>query len=302
MYPIALVVVKICACICKKPVLVLSCTVCLSISICRIMCGCECDCDYVCVPACICMFVFGIETTENVMWVIAIDVIYPSSIESSSQFRSSCNACLLSISSCHRAFSPKLRSQFNAFFLFLLLVLIKFIHTHASLFFGGRLLNTAPVTLELKYLTNEWWCCCCCCYYALVLISIEINFHLVLFCLSTGFICSFVSHSRTQNTFIRTHFSAFPHRLPHSLCVSPLWPFRINSICIHVKTVLLFIGVNLLVIRSLSHFFSFSSLYLSVLIRIIQFCMRVLCACVQPYRNLNSIFLATYNSSPLNLY
>lgn len=136
---------------------------------------------------------------------------------------------------CHRAFSPKLRFEFNAFFL-LLLVLIRFIHTHASLFFGGRLLNTVPFTSELKYSTNEWWCCCCCCYNALVLISIEINFHLVFVCWR---LCCFASqrvlfalsfHTRThiQNTY--TFFCvSFTFASFSALCVSSLWPFRINS-------------------------------------------------------------------------
>lgn len=113
----------------------LSCSVLVFVHLnCRIKCGCIRGR----------VFVFGIETTNLwCMWSQLMWYIYPSSIESSSQFCYSNNACLLLsiliIFLVAGAFSLKQRSQFNVYSSFLLLhVLIEFIHTHASsLFLSG---------------------------------------------------------------------------------------------------------------------------------------------------------------------
>lgn len=221
----------------------------------------------------------------------------PSSIESSSQFRDSCNACPRSISSIigvatelfHRIYAPNSRHFFSSS----LLVLIRFIHVHMlRVFFRGTIAkHHASDTSELKYLTNEW------CGAAAALAAIvrwcwflsEMNFHLVfvcwvfvLFCLSTGFICSFASHTKT-------HFSVFPLLgVCVCVCVSPLWPFRISSTheCRDGSCLVHWCKLacdSSSVFRSLVLFHS--ALYLSVLIRI-QFSMWVRCACVQYVQNI----------------
>lgn len=187
---------------------------------------------------------------RNVMWTIEIDAIYPSSIESSSQFCCSWNACLLSISSVSLSLPQSffaettLVSIQRIFYSCCLFWLDSFIHMLLSFFFGGRLLNTVPVTSELKYLTNEWWWCCCCCPFALLLLLLCVgaDFYrnkfpfgvcllaIVLFCLSTGFICSFVSHAHLKYIHSYTFFCVSFTFLPRSRCVSSLWPFRISSV------------------------------------------------------------------------
>lgn len=253
---------KICACICKKPVLVLS----------HAPCVCVCPSQlpdnvwvYAWLHAFVCLCL-ELRRPKCEMRAIEIDVLNPSSIESSSQFRCSCNAGLLSILSIFvvatELFRRNYASNSTHFFSFCLFWLDSFIHMLLA-FFGGRLLNTVPFTSELKYSTNEWWWCCCCCYNALVLISIEINFHLVFVCWR---LCCFASqrvlfalsfHTRThiQNTYtflcVSFTFASFS-----ALCVSSLWPFRINSMWVCRD------GVTVAVYCSLSYF-SVLSLFVS---------------------------------------